>query len=90
MTGQTNGFVIDAFHQAAVAGDDPGAMIDEIIAVVGIEMALGDRHADRSRKPLPQRPRRRFNAGKLEISGMPGRTVQLAEIADFLHRRVRM
>ena len=62
MAGQARGLVIDALHQAAVAGDHPGAVIDELIAIFGVQVPLGDRHADRHRHALPQRPGRRLDA----------------------------
>src|SRR3546814_5857609 len=71
MSSQTNGFVIDAFHQVPIARDDICAMIDKIVAIDHVQMPLGDRHPDRRREPLPQRPRRRLDAFELEILGMP-------------------
>src|SRR3546814_10792323 len=91
MSSQTNGFVIDAFHQAPIARDDICAMIDKIVAIDHVQMPLGDRHPDRRREPLPQRPRRRLDAFELEILGMPrARAAQLAEIADIAQRRPRI
>src|SRR3546814_9247168 len=49
MSSQTNGFVIDAFHQAPIARDDICAMIDKIVAIDHVQMPLGDRHPDRRR-----------------------------------------
>src|SRR3546814_2249245 len=91
MSSQTNGCVVDALHQAAVAGYDICAMIDQIVTIDRIQMPLGDRHPDRRREPLPQRPRRRLDPRELEILRMPGaRAVQLAAIADFVDRRMRV
>src|SRR3546814_5011318 len=90
MSSQTKGFVIEAFHQAPIARDDICAMIDKIVAIDHVQMPLGDRHPDRRREPLPQRPRRRLDAFELEILGMPrARAAQLAEIADIAQRRPR-
>ena len=54
VAGETHGFVVHPLHQAAVAGDCEGAMIDELVAVNGVQMPLGDRHSDRHRHALSQ------------------------------------
>ncbi len=41
MPGQGNGFVADAFHQVAIAGDDIGLVVDQFVAEAGIEQPLG-------------------------------------------------
>ena len=83
--------MVDAFHQAAVAGDHPGAVIDQIVAEHRVQMPLGDRHADRHRQALPQRAGGASTPGELEILGMPGAgAAELAEIADVLDRRARI
>src|SRR3546814_14451823 len=71
MPGKTDGFVVDALHQAAVAGDRPGPMVDQRVAVKGVQVPLGDRHADRGRPPLPQRPGRRLDPCQLKILRVP-------------------
>ena len=89
--GKPDGFLRDAFHQAAVAGDDPGAMIDEIVAEHGVEMALRHCHADRHGQPLPQRPGGGFDTGELEIFRVAGAwAAKLAEVADVVDRRARI
>src|SRR3546814_4177549 len=40
MPGKTDGFVVDALHQAAVAGDRPGPMVDQRVAVKGVQVPL--------------------------------------------------
>src|SRR3546814_1077223 len=86
MSSQTKGFVIDASHQAPIARDDICAMIDKIVAIDRVQMPLGDRHPDRRREPLPQRPRRRLDAFELEILGMPrARAAQLTKIRSEEH-----
>ena len=91
MPGEADGFVVDAFHQAAVASDHPGAVIDQIVAIQRIEVTLGNRHADRGRQALAQRAGRRFDACELEILGMSGAgAVELAEIANVVDRRPRI
>ena len=89
MTGQRNRFLADAFHQAAVAGDDIGVMIDEVITEMRIHDALGQRHAHGVGKPLPQRTRRRFDTGGVAVFRMTGRPrTELAEILDFFDGHV--
>ena len=46
MPGQRDRFLRDAFHQAAVAGHHIGLVVDEVIPEAGIEMTLGDGHAE--------------------------------------------
>ena len=88
MPGKADGFLADALHQAAVAGDYPSAVIDKIVTENGIQVALGHRHADRHCQPLPQRPGGGFNAGKLEIFGVAGAgTAELAKVPDVFDRR---
>ena len=55
VAGKPDRLVVDALHEAAVAGDDEGAVIDQVVAVDGVEVALGDRHADRHRDALAER-----------------------------------
>ena len=73
MAGQRNRFVADALHQAAVAGDHVSEMIDEFVAEASVQQPLGERHADRGRQALPQRPGRRLDARRVAIFGMAGR-----------------
>ena len=47
--------VADAFHQVAVAGDDIGLVIDQIVAEAGVQDALGQRHAHGIGDALAQR-----------------------------------
>ena len=92
MPGKPDRLVVDAFHQAAVAGDDEGAVIDQLVAVDGVQMPLGDRHADRHR----QRPGRagRWSTStpaSSKFSGWPGaRAAELAEALDVVDRRPRV
>ena len=88
MPGQAHRLVVDALHQAAVAGDDIGAVIDQIVAVDGVEVPLGDRHADCGCKPLAERTGGRLDAVELEILGVTGAGgTELPEAADVIHRR---
>ena len=89
MTGQTDRLMIDAFHEAAVARDHPGAVIDKLVAEHGIEVALGHREADSHGEALAERTRGRFHARQFEILGMTGTgAADLTELADLLHRRL--
>ena len=57
VAGEADRLVVDALHQVAVAGDHEGAVIDQIVAVDGVEVALGDRHPDRHGDALTQAAR---------------------------------
>ena len=46
MAGERDRFVADALHQAAVARHAIGVVVDDIVAVAGVEQPLGERHAD--------------------------------------------
>ena len=46
MSGERDRLVAHAFHETAVAGDGPGAVVDEVVAVARGREALGERHAD--------------------------------------------
>ena len=83
--------VVDAFHEAAVADDHPGAVVDQAVAELGVEVALGDRHADSHREPLPKRAGGRLDAFDQEVLRVAGaRAAELAEVRDLLQRRVRV
>ena len=72
MPGQGDRLVADALHQAAVAGDHIGPVIDQIVAEAGVQQALGQRHADRVGDALAQRPGRGLDAGRMAIFRMAG------------------
>ncbi len=85
--GQRNRLVRHAFHQAAVAGDHPGLVVDQVVAETGIEVALGHGHADRRRQPLAQRPGGTFDAGGVAVFRVARRgRAPLAKVFDILHR----
>ena len=87
MPGQRNRFVAEALHQAAVAGDHIGIVIDEIVAEARIHQPLGQRHADRRRNALPERAGGRLHAGRVAIFGMPRRLRSpLPEGPEFVRR----
>ena len=88
LPGKPDRLVVDAFHQVAVAGDDEGAVVDQVVAIDRVEVPLGDRHSDRHRHALPKRAGRDLDAGKLEILRVPGgRRAELAEALDVVERR---
>ena len=62
MAGQRDRFLADAFHQAAVAADHIGVVIDDVVAEAGASMALGERHADRLAEALAERAGRGLDA----------------------------
>ena len=72
MAGQRDRFVADAFHQIAVAGDDIGLVVDQIVAEAGIEDALGQRHAHGIGDALAQGAGGGLDAGQMAIFGMAG------------------
>ena len=53
------------FHQAAVAHEDVGVVVDQIVAELGVQDALGERHADRVGDALAERA-----GGGLDAVGM--------------------
>src|SRR5262245_27743791 len=80
--------VRDAFHQAAVAAEEIGVVIDDgrvrAIELRG-EKALRERHADGVRDALSERPRRRLDADvdlALGVPRAPG--TELAEVLDLI------
>jgi hypothetical protein len=89
MARQRDRLVADAFHQAAVAGDHVGVVVDHGVAVACGHHALGKRHAHGIGQTLAERAGRRLDAGRVAELGMAGglRT-QLAEALDLAHRHV--
>ncbi len=84
--GQRDGLVADALHQAAVAGDHIGKVIDDAIAQPRIEKPLGERHADRVGEALAQGTRGRLDARRVAELGMPRRLgAQLPEARQLIH-----
>src|SRR5437870_8797653 len=84
---ESHRLMIDAFHQTAVAGDDEGAVVDEIVAVDGVEVAFCDGHPDRHRHALTQRTRCSLDSGELEILRMTGAGgAELAKALDVVDR----
>ncbi len=89
MSGQRDGFLADAFHEAAVAGQHPGVVVDQVRTELGGELGFGNRHADRIGKALAQRTGGGLDAvGKVvfRVAGSLG--MQLAEILDLIDGHV--
>ena len=65
--GERAGLVRDALHQAAVAEEHPGVVVDDLVpgTVEGQrELLLRERHADRVREPLAERAGRGLDADR--------------------------
>ena len=83
--GERRGLVADPLHEAAVAGDDIGVMIDRAVAEAGVEHAFAQRHADRVGQPLAQRAGRGLDTRRVAVFRVARRlAAELAEILDLL------
>ncbi len=76
----------DAFHQVAVAGDDIGIVIDQIVAEAGVQDTLRQRHADRGGDALAERAGRRLDAAGLQHFRMARRLAAEAGGTASAHR----
>jgi hypothetical protein len=85
MAGEVDRLVADAFHEAAVAGDDVSVVVYYFVAIARIQHAFGKRHADGRRDTLTERSRRRLDAKRVAVFGMSGRAA--AELAKRLQLR---
>jgi hypothetical protein len=90
--GQRAGLVRNAFHQAAVAEENIGAVIDDLVAgaveLVGQQL-LGHGHADGVGDALAQRAGGGLDAGCVAVLGVARRlAVQLAEILQVVDRQL--
>ena len=90
--GQRGGFMRDAFHQAAVAQEHPGAVVDDLVfgAVVALsQQLLGQGEAHGVGQTLTQRTGGRLHAGGFMVLGVAGGlAAQLAELLELLDRQV--
>jgi len=66
-------FVTDAFHQAAVAGHDVGAVIDGVSTEAGAEVGLSNGHADAVGDALAERSGGDLDAGGVADLGVARR-----------------
>ena len=90
MTGQRGRLGGDALHHVAVAAQRVDVVVEELVAgaVEVRRLPLGrDRHADRGRDALTERPGRRLDARRPAVLRMPrAARVDLAEALDVLER----
>ena len=90
--GQRRGLVRDAFHQAAVAQEHPGMVVDdlELRAVEALrQQLLRQRHAHGIGQALAQRAGGGFDTGRVaELRVAGGLAVQLPEALELLDRQV--
>ncbi len=88
---ERSGFRSDAFHEAAVAGERVGVVIDnrESFAIeLGRQTRFRHRHADRGCDALPQRAGRGFHAVRMAELRMSRRfAAPLTEALEFFHRQ---
>ena len=91
-SGERGGLVRDAFHQVAVAAEDVGVVVDDVVGVAvvdGGEMLLCGGDADGHAEALAERAGGDFDAGGLAVLGMAGRVrAPLAELLELRHRQV--
>ena len=81
MAGEGNRFLGNAFHQATVAADHIGVVVDDFFTETGGQQLFGDCHTDGGGNALTQRPRGRFNAFQMAVFGVTGTTgTELAEV----------
>ena len=82
----------DALHHVAVAGDDVGVVVHDLVAgtvVAGRQVGLGHGHAHRRADPLAQGPRGRLHPGRLAVLGVAGRQAfPLPEVPDLIQGKV--
>jgi hypothetical protein len=90
--GQRTHFVRDAFHQATVAGEGVGVVVDDGVAgfvEFSGQQRFGQRHAHGIAQALTQRAGGRFHArGDAHFGVARGLGMQLAEILQLFDRQV--
>ena len=85
--GERDRLVADAFHQAAIAGEDIGVMINQPLAKAGAQRLFGDGEADGIGNALPKRAGGGLDGAGQEILGMAGSLgAPLAEVLDLFQR----
>ena len=83
VAGDRGGLARDALHQAAVAADRVDVEVEQLGAEVLAVPLAGDRHPDRGRDPLAERPGGGLDPRGEAVLGVPGGLrVELAEALD--------
>ena len=85
VAGERDRFLGHALHQAAVAAQHVGVVVDEIIAEGGVHDALAKREADAVGKALAERTGGRLDAGSVAVFRVAGGArAELAEMLDLI------
>ena len=85
MASQRDGFLADAFHEAAIADDHISFVVHKIVAEARIQVALCHGHTDSGGNALAKRACGRLNAFGDEVFRVARRIgAQLTEIADVV------
>ena len=86
-TGKTDGFLADAFHQAAVADDCIGIVVNQLATVLCALDFLGHGKAHGIGDPLTQRASCGFHRIQKEVFGVTcSQGAHLAEVFDLVQR----
>ena len=72
VAGERDRLLADAFHQVAVGADDEGVVIDDVVAELGREHALGERQPTEVATPWPSGPVVVSTPAVTKFSGWPG------------------
>ena len=87
--GQRQRFLADPFHQATVAGNDIGVVVDDLCPPARPLHLFGDGEPDRIGQTLPERASGGFDPPGVAIFGVAcGARPPLAEIPDLIQRDV--
>ena len=88
---KVDGFVADAFHEAAIAHERISIVIGNRVAETRVHEALGDCHADSGRDALAERTGRRLDPWSVIVLRMPGGdAAKLPEVLQLLDRHLRI
>ena len=89
MAGEGDRLVADPFHQAAVAGNHIGVVIDQSIPVAGVAQAFGEGQSHRHGEPLPQGTGGHLDPGRVAVFRVArGFRSELAEVPDLVDGHV--
>ena len=87
--GQGDRLLRHALHQVAVGDEHEGVMVDDLLAELGGEHLLRERHADGSGNSLAERAGGGLDALGVEVLGMSRRQrSELAEMLELVQRHV--